>query len=75
MEEDVTEDEKSVSVLKLIGHDGHIIEQTLGEETVHITGVSVHLLLTPIKSPCGTDTLGNTNRLGNYKYVYCYVDQ
>ncbi|XP_053491101.1 axonemal dynein light chain domain-containing protein 1 [Ictalurus furcatus] len=39
-EEDVTEDEKSVSVLKLIGHDGHIIEQTLGEETVHITGTS-----------------------------------
>ncbi|KAB5559149.1 hypothetical protein PHYPO_G00025630 [Pangasianodon hypophthalmus] len=39
-EEDVTEDEKSSSVLKLIGHDGHIIEQTLGEETVHITGTS-----------------------------------
>ncbi|XP_060796644.1 axonemal dynein light chain domain-containing protein 1, partial [Neoarius graeffei] len=39
-EEDVTEDEKSMSVLKLIGHDGHIIEQMLGEETVHITGTS-----------------------------------
>ncbi|XP_036442612.1 axonemal dynein light chain domain-containing protein 1 [Colossoma macropomum] len=27
-------------VLKLIGHDGHIIEQTLGEETVELTGTN-----------------------------------
>ncbi|KAG7327535.1 hypothetical protein KOW79_009141 [Hemibagrus wyckioides] len=38
-EEDGTEDEKRSSVLKLIGHDGQIIEQTLGEETVD-TGTS-----------------------------------
>lgn len=55
-EEDGTEDEKRSSVLKLIGHDGQIIEQTLGEETVDITGVSVCLLITPIKSPCETDS-------------------
>ncbi|KAI5626522.1 axonemal dynein light chain domain-containing protein 1, partial [Silurus asotus] len=40
MEDDVTDDKKSGSVLKFIGHDGHIIEQTLGEETEDITGTS-----------------------------------
>lgn len=70
--ENVTEDEKSGSVLKIIGHDGHIIEQTLGEETVHITGVSSDVLFTPIKSPCKIVTL---NRLSYYEYVYCCVDQ
>lgn len=53
IKDDVTDDEKRSLVLKLIGHDGHIIEQTLGEESVHDTGVSVHLLFyTPIKSHC-----------------------
>lgn len=44
MEKNDTEDEINGSVLRLIGHDGHIIEQTLGEVNVHMTGVSVHLL-------------------------------
>ncbi|KAK3561935.1 hypothetical protein QTP86_019058 [Hemibagrus guttatus] len=39
-EEDGSEDEKRSSVLKLIGHDGQIIKQTLGEETVDTTGTS-----------------------------------
>lgn len=52
VKDDVTDDEKRSLVLKLIGHDGHVIEQTLGEESVHDTGVSVHLLITPIKSHC-----------------------
>ncbi|KAI5101069.1 axonemal dynein light chain domain-containing protein 1 [Silurus meridionalis] len=40
MEDDVTDDKKSGSVMKFIGHDGHIIEQTLGEDTEDTTGTS-----------------------------------
>uniref|UniRef100_A0A4W4GGE8 Axonemal dynein light chain domain containing 1 n=1 Tax=Electrophorus electricus TaxID=8005 RepID=A0A4W4GGE8_ELEEL len=35
---EVTGGEEEGSVLKLVGHDGHIIEQTLGEETVQLVG-------------------------------------
>ncbi|XP_076880721.1 axonemal dynein light chain domain-containing protein 1 [Brachyhypopomus gauderio] len=41
---EVSEGEKEVSVMKLIGHDGHIIEQTLGEETVELTGTGDFVL-------------------------------
>ncbi|XP_053369418.1 axonemal dynein light chain domain-containing protein 1 [Clarias gariepinus] len=43
MREDGTEDQKSGSVMKLIGHDGHIIEQILEGKTVRITGTSDHV--------------------------------
>ncbi|KAK2869098.1 hypothetical protein Q7C36_000969 [Tachysurus vachellii] len=39
-EEDVSENEKRSSVMKLIGHDGQIIEQILGEKPLDITGTS-----------------------------------
>ncbi|KAF5898557.1 axonemal dynein light chain domain-containing protein 1 [Clarias magur] len=44
MREDGTEDQKSSSVMKLIGHDGHIIEQILEGKTVRITGTSDHVV-------------------------------
>lgn len=75
MEKNDTEDEKSDSVLKLIGHDGHIIEQDLGDVNVHMTVVSVNLYLTCIKSLCEITMLSKPIWLSEYKYVYCWVDQ
>ncbi|GAA6075575.1 axonemal dynein light chain domain-containing protein 1 isoform X1, partial [Tachysurus ichikawai] len=46
-EEDVIENEKRSLVMKLIGYDGQIIEQTLGEEPLDITGTS-----DPVVRPC-----------------------
>lgn len=50
-DEKASRHDKDGSVIKLVGHDGNIIEKNLGEDTVQLIGVSVPYRLIVISFP------------------------